>query len=512
MDETADGTLSEPEEGDAASATLPLGNRELVLVSNREPYVHERDGDEIRVVRPAGGLTSALDPMMASTGGTWVAWGSGDGDEEMSDENGCVRVPPDSPAYDLKRVSLTDEQVTNYYYGYSNQVLWPLCHSDTAKMTPKQEFWRHYRETNEHFADAIREQVDPSEAVVWFQDYHFALAPRRIREDEPDAFCMQFWHIPWPSWDVLRSCPEYDELLDGLLANDLLGFHTDRYCENFLECVSAALDAEVNHEEKTIRYEGRTIRVESFPLGIDAAERRRLAGSAETDEAWESLREAYPLGAERLAVGVDRLDYTKGIEQRLAALELLWERHSEWRGRFTYVQKASVSRSRIDDYQRVRETVTDEVERINERFGTETWQPIVYIEDRLSVAKLAALYRESDVALVSSIRDGMNLVAKEYVASQVDEPGVLVLSELVGAHENLGDAALTVHPNDTESFADGIEEALTMDLSDRESRMDRLWSEVEENDIEAWKHDVVQRAGELLAERDGEGVKRGERA
>ncbi|MCO8244395.1 trehalose-6-phosphate synthase [Haladaptatus sp. AB643] len=485
-----------------SDTALQFGNRELVLVSNREPYVHERVDGEIQVVRPTGGLTSALDPMMANTGGTWVAWGSGDGDDEMSDENGCVRVPPESPSYDLKRVSLTDEQVQNYYYGYSNQVLWPMCHSDTAKMTPKPEFWEHYRETNEHFADAIREQVDPSEAVIWFQDYHFALAPRRIREECPDAFCMQFWHIPWPSWDVLQSCPEYEELLDGLLANDLLGFHTDRYCENFLDCVERAFDAEVDHEAGWVRYEGRTIQVESFPLGIDAAERRQLAGSSEADDAWESLRETYALDADRLAVGVDRLDYTKGIEQRLAALEQLWEKYPERRETFTYVQKASESRSQIDDYQRVKENVTSEVERINDRFGTATWQPIVYIDDHLSPVTLAALYRESDMVLVSSLRDGMNLVAKEFVASQVDDPGVLVLSELVGAHEALGEWAITVHPNDTEAFADSIEEALEMDESERATRMEPLRASVEENDIEAWKNSVLQSASKVLSRKE----------
>ncbi len=504
MNETAEGFVVKSGRRNTTSLTSQFDNRELVLVSNREPYVHERVDGEIQVVRPTGGLTSALDPMMADTGGTWVAWGSGDGDEEMSDENGCIRVPPESPSYDLKRVSLTDEQVQNYYYGYSNQVLWPLCHSDTAKMTSRAEFWDQYRDTNERFADAIREQVDPSKAVIWFQDYHFALAPRRIRERCPDAFCMQFWHIPWPSWDVLRSCPEYEELLDGLLANDLLGFHTDRYCETFLDCVERAFDAEVDHEAGMIQYEGRTIRVASFPLGIDAAERRRLAESDEADEAWESLRETYSLDADQLAVGVDRLDYTKGIEHRLAALERLWEQSPKWRETFTYVEKASESRSQIEDYQRVKENVTSEVEHINDRFGTETWRPIVYIDDRLSEVELAALYRNSNMVLVSSLRDGMNLVAKEFVASQVDDPGVLVLSELVGAHEELGEWAITVHPNDTEAFADSIGRALEMERPERANRMDRLQASVKKNDIEAWKNRVLQGASEVLSRKKAE--------
>ncbi|WP_458206906.1 alpha,alpha-trehalose-phosphate synthase (UDP-forming) [Haladaptatus sp. NG-SE-30] len=487
------------------STSSPFESRELVLVSNREPYSHEHDDGTISVVKPAGGLTSALDPMMASIGGTWVAWGSGDADTEVTDENGCVQVPPDSPAYELKRVSLTDEQVTNYYYGYSNKVLWPLCHSDIAKMTPEARYWRHYRETNQQFADAIRDRVDPSNAVVWFQDYHFALAPRMVREQSPGVFCMQFWHIPWPSWDVFQRCPQYDELLDGLLANDLLGFHVDQYCQNFLDCVSQAVDAEVDRERGRIHYDGRTIRVAAFPLGIDAKGRRTLAESSETDDEWATLRERYPLPDDgQFAIGVDRLDYTKGIEQRLAALEHLWEWYPEYRERFTYVQKASESRSRIEEYQQVQSNVTETIARLNDRFGTESWQPIVYIDDHLPLSGLAALYREADVCLVSSLRDGMNLVAKEFVASQVKDPGVLVLSELVGAHEELGEESLTVHPNDTEAFAATIDEALQMEPSKRATRMGSMQELVETNDLEAWKQAVLRHATEIIEQNDSD--------
>ncbi len=482
-----------------ASSARTFGNRELVLVSNREPYTHEREDGELRVVRPTGGLTSALDPMMASIGGTWIAWGSGDGDSEVTDENDCVRVPPESPTYDLKRVFLSDEQVTNYYYGYSNKVLWPLCHSDTAKMTPKPKFWRQYRDTNRQFADAVLERTDPENAVVWFQDYHFALAPRFVREQAPGAFCMQFWHIPWPSWDMFRSCPQYDELLDGLLANDLLGFHTDRYCENFLDCVSQALDADVDRERGHIHYDGRTIRVAAFPLGIDAEERRTLAASDEADEQWTSLRNRYDLPDDGLlAVGVDRLDYTKGIEQRLDALEYLWEWYPEYREKLTFVQKGSESRGEIEEYQELQANVEEKIASINERFGTDEWTPIVYTTEHLPQSALAALYREGDVCLVSSLRDGMNLVAKEFVASQVADPGVLILSELVGAHEELGDEALTVHPNDTERFAATIQQALEMPESERSSRMRPMREQVEANDIDRWKRDVLRHADEIL--------------
>ncbi|WP_435152024.1 alpha,alpha-trehalose-phosphate synthase (UDP-forming) [Haladaptatus sp. DFWS20] len=481
------------------TATSLFENREFVLVSNREPYTHERDDGSITVVRPAGGLTSALDPMMASTGGTWVAWGSGGADDEASDENGCVRVPPESPSYELKRVSLTEEQVRNYYYGYSNKVLWPLCHSDTAKVTSDARFWRQYRETNRQFAAAVRERTDPSNAVIWFQDYHFALAPRYIRDQSPGAFCMQFWHIPWPSWDVFQSCPQYEELLDGLLANDLLGFHLDQYCQNFLDCVSHALDADVDRNRGRIDYDGRTVRVAAFPLGIDTAERRTLAEGKEAGEQWESLRKTYRIPDEgQLALGVDRLDYTKGIEQRLAALEHLWEWYPDCRERLTYVQKATESRSRIDEYQHLQANVGARVERINDRFGTETWQPVISINDHLPQSALAALYREADICLVSSLRDGMNLVAKEFVASQVADPGVLVLSELVGAHEELGESALTVHPNDTEAFAATVDQARMMEPEERSNRMRRLREQVETNDIEQWKRNVLREASDIL--------------
>ncbi|WP_328517175.1 alpha,alpha-trehalose-phosphate synthase (UDP-forming) [Haladaptatus caseinilyticus] len=391
----------------------------------------------------------------------------------------------------------------NYYYGYSNQVLWPLCHSDTAKVTQEARYWRQYRETNRQFADAIVERTDPSNAVVWFQDYHFALAPRYVREQSSDAFCMQFWHIPWPSWDVFQSCPQYEALLDGLLANDLLGFHLDRYCRNFLDCVAQTLDADVDRTRGHIDYDGRTIRVSAFPLGIDTEERRTLAESDEADEQWRSLRETYPLPNEGgILLGVDRLDYTKGIEQRLAALEHLWEWYPSCREQLTYVQKVTESRSQIDEYQRVQANVEEQVERINDRFGTPTWQPVVSIDDHLPQSALAALYRESDICLVSSLRDGMNLVAKEFVASQIAEPGVLVLSELVGAHEELGESALTVHPNDTEAFATTVEQARTMDQSERSDRMRRLRAQVETNDIERWKRDVLRSASEMLTQRE----------
>ncbi len=471
----------------AETVSSLLGDRELVVASNRQPYSHEREDGEIVVNRPAGGLTSALDPVVQSVGGTWVAWASGDADADVTDDEGRVGVPPEDPAYDLRRIQLSDEQVDGYYYGYSNQVLWPVCHTDTSKMNTRTGFWNQYHDANRAFADAIADEAT-GESVVWLQDYHLALAPRMMREtisDEDEPFCMQFWHIPWPSWDAFQTCAQYERLLDGLLGNDLLGFHTDRYCRNFLDCAAMLPNTRVDRATRSIVYEGRRTFVRPFPLGIDAAKRRQLADSDDATTVWRSLRDEYDL-ADTVAVGVERLDYTKGIPKRLAALEQFWEDHPEWRGELTYVQKASESRTQIPEYRALQDFVESEIERLNTRFGTDDWTPIVYLNEYLSQEGLAALYREGDLGIVSPLRDGMNLVAKEFVASQVDDPGVLLLSELTGADEELGDEAVTIHPNDTPGFANGIEFALSLTESERARRMNQLKGQVRSNDVYAW--------------------------
>ncbi|WP_458207193.1 alpha,alpha-trehalose-phosphate synthase (UDP-forming) [Haladaptatus sp. NG-SE-30] len=490
----------EPPTAEAISSLLD--DHELVIASNRQPYSHEYGGGEngdrdVVVQRPAGGLTSALDPVVQSAGGTWVAWASGDADHEVTDEDGRVGVPPESPAYDLRRVRLSDEQVQGYYYGYSNQVLWPICHVDPSKMNAESAFWTQYRSANRKFANAIAEEAveavemsgsagkSEGEPVVWLQDYHLALAPRMVREKAQDVFCMQFWHIPWPAWDAFQMCPQYEQLLDGLLGNDLLGFHTDRYCQNFLDCAAMISDTMVDRATRSVVYEGHRTFVRSFPLGIDADRRRELANSADATAFWQQFRHQHDLG-ETLAVGVERLDYTKGIPERLAALEEFWETRPEWRERFTYIQKASESRSQIPEYQELQREVESEIRRLNDRFGTDDWTPIVYLNEFLSPDDLAALYREADLGIVSPRRDGMNLVVKEFVASQVDDPGVLVLSELTGASEELGDEAVTIHPHDTPGFADAIEHALSLPESERARRMRDLERQVRSNDVYAW--------------------------
>ena len=478
----------------------------LIVVSNRQPYTHtyqdsenagDSDGDrEIGVNRPAGGLTAGLDPVLQRTDGTWIAWGDGDADRAVTDADGTVRMPPEDPSYTLQRVWLADQEVQQYYYGYSNRVLWPLCHGGVWKTDFAEQHWQQYQSVNRKFADTVIEQANEN-SLIWFQDYHFALAPQMVRKEVPEAFYMHFWHITWPGWDTFRACPQHRELLEGLLGNDLLGFHVERYCENFIDCVEETLeDAFVDRDRNRIHYGDHATAIRAFPMGIDADSVRRASKSVGTDF-WTEFKEKYDISAGTVALGVDRLDYTKGITERLAALEAFWESHPEWRGELTYVQKANESRSLIPEYQDLQAEVTEAVERINDCFGTEEWQPVVYLTDFLSQEELSGLYRFSDVMLVSAVRDGMNLVAKEYVAAQVDENGVLVLSDQTGAYEELGENALVINPYDTDEFVETIDAALSMDGEERVERTAALREQVEAHDLDAWMKDVFETAEEF---------------
>ncbi|MFC7154596.1 trehalose-6-phosphate synthase [Halomarina halobia] len=491
------------------AATDSLAGVNLLVVSNRQPYRHEfasAADEEVVVERPTGGLTAGLDPVMQSTEGTWIAWGDGEADEAVADDDDCVVVPPEDPAYTLRRIWLDEEAVDEYYYGYSNQGLWPLCHSALTKTRFSQRFWDTYRAVNERFAAAVAEQCAGDRSWVWFHDYHLALAPRMLRDrGESEALLAHFWHIPWPGPDVYQACPQRRELLDGLLANDLLGFHVDRYVENFLDCVEDLLEgAVVDRENDAVRYDGHRTLVRAFPMGVDA---ERIDRQSASDEAagfwWEFAREHDLVDPERqLVLGVDRLDYAKGILERFDALERLWENHPEWRGRFTYVQKGTETRTGIREYQEYQNRIEEAVERLNERFGTDDWRPVVPLGERLSEEALAGLYRHADVALVSSIRDGMNLVAKEYVAAQRDVDGVLVLSRHAGAHDEptFAENVLTTDPLDTDEFAETIRTALSLPREERRQRMERLRRHVRTYDLSWWMDAVFEAMNAIESE------------
>lgn len=504
---TDGGTRTTDESGDDG----PSYPGSLIVVSNRQPYRHEyeddpetetaADADEtasgstgdrsIAVDEPAGGLTAGLDPIVQEVSGTWIAWGDGGADFDVADENNCVTVPPGEDAYTLHRVDLSEEAVDSYYYGFSNQVLWPLCHEFPDLIKDESTGWTNdfawYRTVNERFAEAVAEHAT-DDSVVWIQDYHFALAPRMIRERVPSgATIAHFWHIPWPTPQTFAQCPDGEQVLEGLLGNDLLGFHVERYATLFLDCVEEFLDdAVVNRDEQLVHYDGETTRLITDAMGIDAESYDQDARSVDKEQA-TSLLEQYDVSADTtLALGVDRLDYSKGIPERLAALERVLERNPDWHGEFTFFQKATPSRTGIPAYQRLGELVRSEVERINSRFGTDDWQPIVYTEDYVDHENLCALYRRAEMMVISPLLDGMNLVAQEYVASNVDGDGVMLLSDRTGAHERLGAATLTIDPTDTDTFASQLETALSMPATERRRRMNTLRNRVFDGDLESW--------------------------
>lgn len=462
-----------------------LSNRQFVIVSNREPYCHDRGPDGIEVSRPAGGLTAALDPVLQSLGGTWVAWGSGSADRQVVDDDDTIRVPPEDPSYDLRRVWLEDEDVDGYYYGFSNQVLWPLCHSLPSKVEYDPTFWETYRDVNDQFAAAVADTVESEDAVVWLQDYHFGLAPRLVRDRLGDDVTLaHFWHIPWPPWDVFQRCPHGPELLTALLSNDLLGFHTSLDVQQFGHCAKEMVDAEYDEQASTVTYDGHTTVLRAAPIQIDAKPVAERARSDAATAFWTDLAEEHDLDDVAVLLGVDRLDYTKGIPQRLDALELLWEEYPSLQGEISYVQKGSESRSEIPAYAGLQDEVQSRIEEINERFGTDDWQPIVYFTEHLSLTELNGLYRHADVALVTPVRDGLNLVAKEFVAGTKD--GVLVLSDAAGVADELGEYALSVTPMDVAVFTERIKEALDLPPEGRIRHTSALKSIVGATHSEDW--------------------------
>jgi alpha,alpha-trehalose-phosphate synthase [UDP-forming] len=516
--------------------SLLQGTR-LILVSNREPYIHRwdrqallepvmkdpstptqvrwnfdwalrlasrvshllRSGEGIRWTRAAGGLTSALDPVMQACHGTWVAWGSGNADRETVDTAGRVHVPPDDPCYTLRRVWLSEPQVRGFYYGLANSALWPLCHLQLERAVFKPIHWRHYQEVNELFAEAAAQECGEEPATVWVQDYQLALCPQYLRRRLPEASIMHFWHIPWPPWELFRVCPWRRELLEGLLGNDLIGFHLDQYCKNFLECAERLLGASVDLKAGVVEYEGRETWVRPFPISIDYDWWAGLARQRRVTRRIAQLRAKPELAFPIIGLGVDRLDYTKGIVSRFQAIERFLEKYPEYVGRFCFVQIAVPSRTQIDEYRQVKDQVEHLVERINDRFGSDTSKPIYYRYEHLEPPDLVPYYRLADFAIVSSLHDGMNLVAKEFIASQVDRKGVLICSEFAGAAEAL-DHALLINPYDVESVVDTIKQAIDMPAEERVQRLAWLQEHVAEHNIYKWLADIFSELDRIRGE------------
>ena len=488
-----------------------LSSTKLIVVANREPYIHvtrtrpaqrgllswlRRRGEattEVTWMRPASGLVTALDPVMRACGGTWIAHGSGSADRQVVDDRGCVAVPPDRPSYTLRRVWLTQEEEDGYYYGLSNNALWPLCHIAYARPEFDERDWQQYKRVNQRFADTVIDEIGDQRAIVFVQDYHFALLPRMVKQARPEAIVCQFWHIPWPNSEAFRICPWGEEILHGLLGNDLLGFHIQYHCNNFFGTVDAGLEARIDREHFAVVRQGHRTFVKPFPISIDPEPWSRLPKGRTVEAEARQTRERLGLGDARLIFGVDRLDYTKGIPERIRAFERMLEQYPEWRQRVTMLQVGAPSREHLQRYQSISEDVDLAVRAINERFGTETWRPVIYLRQHHGPEDVAALYRAADACVVSSLHDGMNLVAKEFIASRPDLRGVLVLSRFTGAARDLVEA-LDVNPFAVDEFASVLHHALTMPEAEQERRMRALRARVEEHTIYDWAASVIQAA------------------
>jgi alpha,alpha-trehalose-phosphate synthase [UDP-forming] len=476
-----------------------LHDNPVFVVSNREPYLHVyTDKNEVEVIVPASGLVTALEPILLACHGTWIAHGSGSADRDNVDKHDRLRVPPLRPTYNLRRVWLTAEEEQGYYQGFSNEGLWPLCHIAHTRPIFRPEDWKCYQQANRRFADAVLQEMSRSESpIVLVQDYHFALLPRMIKEARPDARVAIFWHIPWPNAEAFGICPWQRELIDGLLGADLIGFQIQSHCNNFLETVDHAVEALTEWDHFAVNRQGHVTRVRPYPISVAFTESNnvrvplRSAGEARADLFAELGVEASLLG-----LGVDRVDYTKGILERLRGIERFLELHPEYQGRFTFVQIGAPSRTRIPRYQQFLDEVSAEAERINSKFAGGKWKPVIFLKRHHSHEEIARFYQLASVCLVTSLHDGMNLVAKEFIASRDDERGVLILSTFAGAANQLPDALL-VNPYDEQQLAQAIHRALEMPEEEQCNRMRQMREHVREHNIYRWAANLLSDLTEI---------------
>jgi trehalose 6-phosphate synthase len=460
-----------------------LAGDQVLVVSNREPYIHEQTEHGMTVRRPASGLVTAVEPVMRACSGTWIAHGSGSADRLTVDAHDRVAVPPKRPAYTLRRVWLTHAEEQGYYYGFSNEGLWPLCHMAHVRPVFRTSDWDQYVAVNQRFADAVVAEAHSDDPVVLVQDYHFALLPKMVREKLPKATIIMFWHIPWPNPEAFGICPWREELLEGLLGNTLLGFHTPFHCKNFLDTVDRYLEARIEHDASTISYGGELTQVEPYPISIAWPESDVALDVAQCRR---QLRDELGIPpTHQLALGVDRLDYTKGIVERLQATNRLLEQHPELVGKFSLLQIAAPSRSSLDEYQSLDARVRKLALAINEKFDNPSAPPILLRIEHFDEEQLARCYRAADVCVVTSLHDGMNLVAKEFIAARDDELGVLVLSQFTGAARELHEA-LIINPYHIEQGAQAMHRALTMPEAEQRERMRSMRTLVRDFNVYRW--------------------------
>jgi len=474
-----------------------LHGERIVILANREPYIHRHAaGGGIEVQHPASGLVTALEPIMRACSGVWVAHGSGNADRETVDRNDHVRVPPGEESYHIRRVWLSEEEQQGYYFGFSNEGLWPLCHMAHARPIFRAEDWRQYSIVNQKFADAVCQEVDSKDPIILVQDYHFALAPAMIRKRLPAATVIMFWHIPWPNAEQMGICPWRNEILQGLLGSSILGFHTQLHCNNFLDSVDRYLETRRDQEQNAVVRQGHRTLVRPYPISLEWPVHWVETANSVEDCRAQVWRDFGLKPDALLGIGVDRLDYTKGVEERLLSVELLLERHPEFRGRFSFAQLAAPSRTKIERYRLLNETIEQLAERINQRFGKKDYKPIIMLRSHHEPPEVFRFYRAADLCFVSSLHDGMNLVAKEFVAARTDLKGVLVLSEFTGAARELTEA-LIVNPYDLEKCSEALATALTMPEDEQRDRMRSMRSILVQFNVYRWAGKMLVDAARL---------------
>lgn len=456
-----------------------LNEKRLVLVSNGEPYKHVKKDGNLKLEKLAGGLTTGLDPMMQEEDGLWIAWGRAEADFEAVDQANKLRVP-DQNGYTLKRIKLSEEEKQGFYYGFSNEIMWPVSHTFISKANFKKDYWQSYQKVNRKYAENILEELEEDD-LIWIHDYHLALVPGFLKEKAVDTNISLFWHIPWPAWEAFRTIPWRREILEGMLAADFLAFHTDLFVYNFLSCAKK-VGAEVDFSKREIYYQGSKTKVESIPLGIDYQKFNDLVQDPNYLAEAKKVKESYQ--TEKLIFSVDRLDYTKGIEERLAGIDCFLEKYPEYQERFTFVQRVAPSRTGIEEYQKMKARIEKKVAEINGKYQKDQWQPVKYFYGSVPQNELLPYYKAADMALITALIDGMNLVAKEYLA--VQDSGVLLLSEFAGAAEYLNNA-LQVNPYDTEKLADKIYQGLEMSDSEKRERVQAAEPDLKEYDINWWR-------------------------
>ena len=474
-----------------------LNSAQVIIVSNREPYIHNFDAQHQPVWQlPASGMVTALEPIMRACSGVWVAHGAGGADRQTVDRYDHIRVPPDDPTYTLRRVWLSPDQEQGYYYGFSNEGLWPLCHLAYVRPAFRASDWRAYEEVNAKFADVVAQESGTASPVILIQDFHFALLPQLIRKKIPKATIALFWHIPWPNAETFGVCPWKREVLMHMLSADILGFHTRYHCQNFLDTVDRFIECQIDREHMSVTLQGHVCRVAPYPISIEWPP-RWLAQLPDIPACRAAVRERHGIGAEvMIGLGVERWDFTKGIIERFHALEVLLDNDAGQRGRICLLQIAAPSRGQLPAYQALQQHTYSEVERINGKFAQGGWRPIVLIDEQQEPLRVYELYRAADFCLVNSLHDGMNLVAKEFVAARDDEDGVLILSTFAGASRELPEAVL-INPFDVNETANAMQIAMRMDRDERRSRMHLMRRTVKENNVYRWAGRMLMDAARI---------------